>query len=336
MSFLYSVDNLFTINGIIAYFFSTYSLIATAQDTMFDEYTRTRGDIALELNTLHTIDASSSGQVCDTFGLHKSLPFIKTLFDSNDLTFFANIGVLQQPTTKVNWWENVGETILFAHNTQQEEINSVDIFGEEAGRGVCGRMLDVLAMNGFNPGSISVNGIASSLRSDSSPLVVIDSSGYQPFNPVSTLEVTSDITSIVRDLNKATTLRSSLFGETWSEILFQSLDENELMYEEISNTVIDATFPDTDLGRQLESVATVMKTKDVRGTDRDVFNVRIGGFDMHSQIAVPLTERLTTINDALEAFVTEMRDHQGIWDDVTVVVVSEFARTMMGNTGNGR
>ena len=56
---------------------------------------------------------------------------------------------------------------------------------------------------------------------------------------------------------------------------------------------------------------------------------------MHSQIEVPLRERLTTINDALEAFVTELRDFQGIWDDVAVVVVSEFARTLMSNTGNG-
>ncbi len=288
---------------------------------MFDEYERTRGDIALEKSSLHTIDTSSSSQVCDTFGLHQSLPFIKTLFDRNDLTFFANIGVLQQPVTKENWWQNTGETALFAHNTQQEEINFVDIFGDEAGRGVCGRMLDVLAMNGFNPGSISVNGIATTLRSDSSPLVVIDSSGYQPFNPVSTLEVTTDIVDQVRSLNKATTLRSSFFGETWSNAFFQALDENELMYNEISNTDVDAVFPDTDLGRQLESVATVMKTKDIRGTDRDVFNVRIEGFDLHSQIATPLTERLTTINDALEAFVTEMQDHQGIWDDVVVVVV---------------
>ncbi len=46
-------------------------------------------------------------------------------------------------------------------------------------------------------------------------------------------------------------------------------------------------------------------------------------------------EKLETLNDALEAFVSELRDFQGIWDDVAVVVVSEFARTLMGNTGNG-
>ena len=86
--------------------------VHTAQYTMFDEYTKVRGDIALDINTLHTIDTSSSGQVCDTFGLHESLPFLKTLFDNQDLTFFANIGVLQQPTTKLNWSQNHRETAL--------------------------------------------------------------------------------------------------------------------------------------------------------------------------------------------------------------------------------
>ena len=305
-----------------------------AQYTMFDEYTKVRGDIALAKNTLHTIDTSSSAQVCDTFGLHQNLPFIKSLYDSQDLAFFANLGVLQQRVTKEDWWQNHRETALFAHNTQQEEINFVDIFEEEAGRGVCGRMLDILALNGYKPGAISVNGIASTLRSDLSPQIVVESSGYQKFNPTSYL--TSDVTSKVKEVNTATTIRSSLYGETWSKALFQSIGENELLYDELENTYVNATFPTTDLGMQLSFVAKMMKTKDARGTDRDIFNVRVGGFDLHTQIEAPLNERLETINDGMEAFVTEMRDHQDIWDDVVVVIVSEFARTLMGNTGNGR
>ncbi len=85
---------------------------------MFDEYTNVRGDIALGFDNLHTIDTSSSGQVCDTFGLHESLPFIKSLYDSEELTFLANVGVLQQPVTKSNWRQGHSDTRLFAHNTQ--------------------------------------------------------------------------------------------------------------------------------------------------------------------------------------------------------------------------
>ena len=304
---------------------------------MFDEYTEVRGQIALSKNSLHTIDATSSGQVCNTFGLHQSLPFIKSLYDANDLAFIANMGVLQQPTTKETWYEDTRATGLFAHNIQQDEINFVDILLQGEGRGVCGRIADVLALNDYQPGSISMNGIASSLRSKSFSTIVVDAkSGYQQFNDVGSLSKTSSVTDMVREMNPASSLRSSLFGETWSEALFQALDENELMYDEITNIVVDATFPDTDLGRQLSGVATVMKTKDVRGTDRDIFNVHVGGFDLHAHIDGPLTELLTSINDALEAFVIEMRDHQDIWDDVALVIVSEFGRTLMGNTGNGR
>jgi uncharacterized protein (DUF1501 family) len=301
---------------------------------MFDEYKLARGGIALEKDSLHTIDTASSGQICNTFGLHESVPFIKSLYDSKDLSFVANIGVLQQHVTKENWSKVTG-TALFAHNFQQEEINLMDMFNNEGGRGLCGRMLDILGLNGFKPGSISVNGIASSLRSRSFPSIVLDWGGYQKFNPTAP-DFASEVLDKVKEVNTAASIRSSLFGETWSNALFQTLGENELMYEELSNTFVNVTFPYTDLGLQLQTVAKVMKTKDVRGTDRDIFNVRIGGFDMHSQIEAPLIERLTTINDGLEAFVTEMKDYQGIWDNVAVVVVSEFARTLLGNTGNGR
>ncbi len=56
---------------------------------------------------------------------------------------------------------------------------------------------------------------------------------------------------------------------------------------------------------------------------------------MHSELEAPLIERLDTINGALEAFTEEMKDHQQIWDDVAVVVVSEFARTLHENSSNG-
>ena len=226
---------------------------------MFDEYTNVRGDIALASDTLLTLNASSSSQLCNTFGLHESLPFIKSLYDEKDLNFLANIGVLQQHVTKSNWRQGHSDTLLFAHNTQQDEINFVDIFDEEAGSGVCGRMLDVLALNGYKPGAVSVNGIASTLRSKTLSTVVIDSNGYQEFNPTSFL--TSDISNTVKEINPASSIRSSLYGETWSDSFYQSLAENNLMYEELQGIFLNATFPTTDLGNQLSSVAAVMKTK---------------------------------------------------------------------------
>jgi uncharacterized protein (DUF1501 family) len=301
---------------------------------MFDEYTSVRGNVALEKGSLRTIDASNSGQVCDTFGLHPSLPFIQSLYESTDLTFLANVGVLPQASTKDNWRESLDITQLFAHNTQQNEINLLDVFYTEAGTGVCGRMLDRLSEKGYSPGAISTFGFASTLRSDLSTTLVVDSkNGYQKFNP--TAQITGDVSDKVKEVNAASSIHSSFFGETWSNILLHTIDENDLLYDQFNDTEVDTTFPQTLLGTQLETVAKVMKTKDVRGTDRDIFNVRYDGFDFHADGLVSLAERLTIVNDGLEAFVTEMKN-QGRWDNVTVVVVSEFGRTLMGNTGSGR
>jgi len=76
------------------------------------------------------------------------------------------------------------------------------------------------------------------------------------------------------------------------------------------------------------------KNLKLRKSDRDVFYTEIAGFDTHDNIATRLSERLIEVNDGLEAFVTEMKD-QNIWDDTAIVVVSEFARTLMPNTGLG-
>ena len=47
-----------------------------------------------------------------------------------------------------------------------------------------------------------------------------------------------------------------------------------------------------------------------------------------------MNDRTTVINNALESFTSEMKA-QGAWDDVTIIMVSEFARTLPGNTGAG-
>ncbi len=99
---------------------------------MFKEYETVRGSVSLSKNTLKTIKAS--GQICNNFGVNGKLSFIHQLYNQNDLSFLANVGVLQQPILdKENFRDLNKKTALFSHNTQQEEINSVDIHDESAG-----------------------------------------------------------------------------------------------------------------------------------------------------------------------------------------------------------
>ncbi len=54
----------------------------------------------------------------------------------------------------------------------------------------------------------------------------------------------------------------------------------------------------------------------------------------HSNIKLFFDERTQVINSGLEAFTTDIKA-QNAWNDVTVIMVSEFARTLTGNTGKG-
>ena len=299
---------------------------------MYSEYATVRNNVALPKSSLVTISASGSGQVCNTFGVHKLLPSVQSLYNSGDLSFFANIGVLQQPVTdKEKYREQNKKTALFSHNTQQEEINSVDIYDDTAGIGVCGRMADVLSLNGYSPGTVSVAGGAPALVSKNSPLLVVNPFGYEEFNPISWEKVSR---THIKEINKATALGSSVFGEVWSEKIFQSISENDLLFSELSSVSLTETFANENLSRQMGSIAKLIKSREARSTDRDIFYAEVTGFDTHIFQEEELNLRLNEINAALDKFVKEMKV-QGLWNDVAVVVVSEFGRTLVSNTGNG-
>ena len=90
----------------------------------------------------------------------------------------------------------------------------------------------------------------------------------------------------------------------------------------------------SSLGAQMETVAKMMKSKDSRGADRDIFYVDQRGFDTHDNMVDDFSDLMKTLNTGVEEFKNEMVN-QGLWDSVTVVMVSEFARTLPVNTGNG-
>ena len=165
------------------------------------------------------------------------------------------------------------------------------------------------------------------------PLFVVDPYGIEKVNPI---PWASDVVGPIKRLNKLEKIGSSIYGETWSDLLLRALGENQLLYDAFTQTTLNASFTDSNyLSIQFEAVSKLIKNKNVRGIDRDVFYVETGGFDTHSNMISELDNRATEINDALGSFVMEM-NAQGRWNDVVVVFVSEFARTLIPNTSSGR
>ena len=65
-----------------------------------------------------------------------------------------------------------------------------------------------------------------------------------------------------------------------------------------------------------------------------VFFVQHGGYDNHDNFQTEFDTLMLELDGGFGAFVDEMK-LQGRWDDVTVVMVSEFARTLTENTSFG-
>lgn len=103
---------------------------------LYDNYNKTRTGLAIDKDDLLEIDAIDSNQGCATFGLHPDLSHLQGLYGDGDLLWIANMGVLQQYVNSDNWWSMTDETSLFAHNVQSREVANMDIYEDQAGRGL--------------------------------------------------------------------------------------------------------------------------------------------------------------------------------------------------------
>ena len=76
----------------------------TRTKDMYEEYLLVREEITLAKADLLKIDATSSNQICESFGLHPQLQAVQKMYNDEDLLFFTNTGVLTKETDKENYW----------------------------------------------------------------------------------------------------------------------------------------------------------------------------------------------------------------------------------------
>jgi hypothetical protein len=215
--------------------------------TLLDQYFAERTTIAvMEDERARVIDAT--GQPCSQFAIHEDLPIVERLYNDGDLAFFANTRVLDAPVNKENYY-SVTRSELFAHNTMQQEAQRIDPWDTVQGTGVLGRMCDNLSAKGYSPQPITVrrqeidllviaclskNAILFSfcleiqvedatvatvgVPGESIEPLIVSEDGLTEFAPQAE-GGDFDVRDFVEELNAATKLHISLFGETFSQRL---------------------------------------------------------------------------------------------------------------------
>jgi len=292
----------------------------------YEEYKAIRGEVAMTKEDMAAslIDASGSSQPCDTFGIHPQLTLVKELYDGGNATFLANVGTLVEPLTKDEYLSRSKSipNSLFAHNTQVSTTQSVHAGATTSRKGVLGRIVESLS-GMYKTRGYSINGQVPIMDGEV-PADVLSSNGVPQFAQDTMKENVHDFTRLQS---------SSIFAETFNSLLQRSLHETEAIGGLLDATTTTATFEDDGLSQQFMQVAKLMRGRDMMGenaTEREVFFVSLGGFDTHSDLRVTMDEKLLQVNTALTSFVEELKV-LGLWDNVAVMMESEFGRTMSSN-----
>jgi uncharacterized protein (DUF1501 family) len=288
--------------------------------------------IGLTLEEMLVIDGNNADQPCSQFGIHPNLPILQTLYNDGDAAFVANAGLIAE-LVNVNNYRQMTPVQLFAHNDMTRETQKEDIFDEFVGTGVQGRIADVLKKNNVPVNVFSISGtqVVNVGEPGGEAPFILDSSGLNDFNKNPSI---SDMNAVILDLNNATKKDSGFFAETFASKFAESIVSHGKLKSKLDSVDVSTPFPTGGVGAQLKIVAQLMKTRESRGVVRDMFYVSQGGYDTHSNMQANLVSRFTELNTALEAFVTEVKA-QDLWQNVTLVQFSEFARTLDPNTGDG-
>jgi len=300
---------------------------------MYQEYKEVRGSIGLEKEDLLTIDANSSQQVCGTFGIHPNLPFLQQMYESNEASFLAGIGFLSEPVTKLNYQRT--KTQLFAHNTQQTEIIRLDPYLESEGTSILGRLADSLSGE-YSVNSFSVDTSLVALEGKipgASKASVNSKLGFKTFDPSPLGGVTDIVRPKFNLMNGEHGSDSSMYGQVWSSSLHNSITSTQELFH-AQESVPEPSSLTSQIGEQLNMVTKMIKSNECRGSERDLFYIETGAFDHHSDLLVGLEEQFSDLNQGLSDFTTRLKD-AGLWDNVAIMVSSDFGRTLTANSKKG-
>ena len=310
----------------------------------YDVYAATRGDIAVARNSLLEVDDGR-------FGFHQNLPAFRDLFDRGTMSVVANVGPLVRPTSPADVVaERQIPQSLFAHDAQQRlwQTASATVAGTSGGWG--GAIAAEVA--GRNNGSLVPPGISIAGSS------VWESTGSQQYlrlHPTSTIQRLGGYDASVRGWipavqrnGVASALEDVLAGSAASprrleQQVAASVRSSILTTEQLesvtaptaANEVAMGDYGRNRLAAQLHLVARLIKARSELNMTRQVFFVRMGGWDTHSNQNERLPVLLDELNEAVAQFSYAMGpEGLDVAETVTAFTATDFGRTLTSN-GNG-
>lgn len=311
----------------------------------YTEYRATRNDLAVAEEDLLEVSDSQQG----AFGFHTLLSSFQQMYLEGDLSVVSNVGPLLGPTVQAD----VGNLALlpeslFAHNTQQKlwqnaagNISGSGAFGWGGAMGVqlaecnaAAKVPGTISTNGANTWQTSKDGsyIALSPNADIQRMFGFDP-GIATWIPEASRQATSQ--RLQQMLEQASMQDQPLLLREAAGLLSRSKEVSQQLEETFDNfTQVDwQPNPANKLERQLHLVTRLIEARESLGMKRQLFFVRMGGWDTHSNQNERLPLLMTELNSAVGNFRSAL-SILNLNDTVTTFTASDFGRTLTSN-GNG-
>jgi uncharacterized protein (DUF1501 family) len=310
--------------------------IVPMDDTRYQEYTSTRGVLALTGSSLTpTVTDAVTGA---PYAFHAELKEMASLFSSKELAVVANVGSLVQPLTRAQY-QNLQAPLpsnLFSHSDQQLQWQT-SIAQGNATTGWAGRVADYIAAQGMNsspfPAFMSVAGN------------ILEGAGVTTqecaLNPGQSLKLAGFNTSAQSQAryDALTTLLTADSGislvQSADTTVAHSISDAAALGSALGKAAkLTTVFPKTSIGAQLQQVAEIIQVQSALGMRRQIFFASLGGFDTHTNEINVHNQLYPQLSPALAAFYDALQE-LSMAQNVTTFTESDFSRTLQPTSGGG-
>ena len=309
----------------------SFNMVVPTDAAAYGDYADARQNLAVPLNDLLPIAPSTSDG--HTYGMHPALAELRQLFNDGRLAIAANTGNLVQPVTRATYQAQTATLPprLFSHNDQQAQSMRVAA-DDDAAIGWGGALGDRLSyLNGvtnLSP-SITIAGSTPLLTGASTQAYHLGTSGsvaLKGFNGNTGAAIQSTF-DVLRGQGH-TNLYQQQFAQTRSEaveldgVISAALDGQSTLATEFAE--------DSKAASQLKMVAKMIQAHSSLGMERQVFFVKVGGFDTHAGQLEDQPTLYADVSASAASFQAAMAE-LSMENEVTLAVVSEFGRTLTSN-----
>ena len=298
-------------------------------------YAQVRGDLALAAGDVLPISPANNGG--REWGLHPDLPGIQSLFNQGRAALVSNIGSLAYPITQA---EYINGSVpvppnLFSHSDQQTQWQT-SVADQASLSGWAGRIADLYHNSVNNNNSLSMN------------ISIAGNNALQVGELINQYHLTNQGSVSLNDTfwgdgdNRLAALQtlleqpqSNLFQQGYADIFNRAIELDSVISAALDvATPITTVFPEqagwNTLSRQLQMVANMINIQSTLGMNRQVFFVRVGGFDNHDNHLADHATGMQNIDGAISAFYDAMIE-MNMEDNVTLFTASDFSRTWVSN-----